>query len=93
MTHDRVQSDDFLLTQEFLAIMLGVRCTSVTATANRLKGLRLIKYARGHVKIRDRAAIEKCSCECYAASRSEYDCLLGPARGLKGSRAAALSGV
>ena len=39
MTHDRVQSDDFLLTQEFLAMMLGVRRTSVTASANRLKSL------------------------------------------------------
>ena len=88
MTHDRVQSDDFLLTQEFLAMMLGVRRTSVTASANRLKGLGLIQYTRGHVKILDRDGLERYSCECYAVSRDEYDRLLGPAGGLKHSRTA-----
>jgi CRP-like cAMP-binding protein len=77
MTHDRVQSDEFLLTQEFLAMMLGCRRTSVTAAARYLKKRNIIEYNRGQVKILDRTALEKCSCECYAVSKHEYDRLLG----------------
>jgi CRP-like cAMP-binding protein len=88
MTHDRVQSDAFLLTQEFLAMMLGVRRTSVTASAGRLKSLGLIEYVRGHVKVLDRRRIEEHACECYAVTKGEYDRLLGPAGGLTRSRAA-----
>lgn len=77
MTHDRVQSPEFLLTQEFLAMMLGVRRTSVTLAANNLKHLKLIKYSRGHVTILDRTGLEKRSCECYAVSKREFDRLLG----------------
>jgi DNA-binding FadR family transcriptional regulator len=78
MTHDRVHADDFLLTQEFLAMMLGVRRSSVTEAASELKRRRLIKYVRGHVTILDREGIENTACECYAVSRDEYDRLLGP---------------
>lgn len=77
MTHDRVQSPEFLLTQEFLAMMLGVRRTSVTLAANNLKRLKLIKYSRGQVTILDRKGLEERSCECYAASKREFDRLLG----------------
>lgn len=77
MTHDRVQSPQFLLTQEFLAMMLGVRRTSVTLAANDLKARKLIKYNRGHVTILDRKGLEKRSCECYAVSKREFDRLLG----------------
>jgi CRP-like cAMP-binding protein len=77
MTHDRVQTDDFLLTQEFFAMMLGVRRTSVSSAANWLKSKKIIEYKRGHVTILDRAALEKCSCECYAAMKRESDRLLG----------------
>jgi Mn-dependent DtxR family transcriptional regulator len=77
MTHDRVQIDHFLLTQEFFAMMLGVRRTSVTSTANKLKNKKMIEYKRGHVTVLDRAALEKCSCECYAVMRREFDRLLG----------------
>ncbi|MDO9414033.1 MAG: Crp/Fnr family transcriptional regulator [Pseudolabrys sp.] len=77
MTHDRVQSQKFMLTQEFLAMMLGVRRTSVTLAANKLKKLDLIDYNRGHVTIRDRKGLEKLSCECYAVSKHEFDRLLG----------------
>jgi len=51
MTHDRVQSERFLLTQEFLGMMLGVRRTSVTAAASMLKRRKLIEYRRGQVTI------------------------------------------
>lgn len=81
MTHDRVQSDDFLLTQEFLAMMLGARRSSVTDAARALKLKRLINYSRGHVTILDRAGIERGACECYGVSKEEYDRLLGPTEG------------
>lgn len=82
MTHDRVQSDQFILTQDFLAMMLGVRRTGVTEAARKLKSMHLIEYARGRVVILDRAGLEHRSCECYHISRREYDRLLGPAQGL-----------
>jgi CRP-like cAMP-binding protein len=81
MTHDRVQSEHFMLTQEFLAMMLGVRRSSVTIAANKLKHLKLIKYHRGHVTILDRKGLEKRTCECYAVSKREFDRLLGPPLG------------
>jgi CRP-like cAMP-binding protein len=77
MTHDRVQTDNFLLTQEFFAMMLGVRRTSVTTVANKLKRRKMIDYKRGHVTVLDRAGLESCSCECYAAMKVEFDRLLG----------------
>lgn len=77
MTHDRVQSPQFILTHEFLAMMLGVRRTSVTLAAHNLKRLKLIKYNRGQVTILDRKGLEKHSCECYAVSKREFDRLLG----------------
>jgi CRP-like cAMP-binding protein len=81
MTHDRVQSDQFTLTQEFLGMMLGVRRTSITLTANLLKRQGLIKYSRGHVTVLDRHGLERRCCECYAVSRREFDRLLGPPHG------------
>ena len=82
MTHDRVQSDHFLLTQEFLGMMLGVQRSSVTAAASSLKRKKLIAYSRGHVTILDRAGLLKRSCECYAVSKREFDRLLGEPHGL-----------
>jgi len=77
MTHDRMQSDDFLLTQEFLAMMLGVQRTGVTAAAGALQRAGLIRYRRGNVTILDRRGLERLSCECYAVSKLEFDRLLG----------------
>ena len=82
MTHDRVQTEDFMLTQEFLAMMLGVRRSGVTEAARRLKRLKFINYGRGHVTILNRAGLEKHSCECYAISKRGYDRLLGPPKGI-----------
>jgi DNA-binding FadR family transcriptional regulator len=78
MTHDRVHSDQFLLTQEFLGMMLGVRRTSVTEVAGELKHQKLIDYSRGLVTILNRSGLEKRACECYAVSKKEFDRLLGP---------------
>jgi len=82
MTHDRMQAESFLLTQEFLAMMLGVRRTGVTEVARRLKDKKLIDHVRGNVTILDRPGLERLTCECYAVSKREFDRLLGPARGL-----------
>jgi CRP-like cAMP-binding protein len=77
MTHDRMQSDQFLLTQEFLAMMLGVQRTGVTAAAGGLQRAALISYKRGNVTILDRRGLERRSCECYRVSKKEFDRLLG----------------
>jgi CRP-like cAMP-binding protein len=77
MTHDRMQSDEFLLTQEFLAMMLGVQRTGVTAAAGALQRAGLIRYKRGNVTIIDRRGLQRHSCECYGVSKKEFDRLLG----------------
>ena len=77
MTHDRMQSDEFLLTQEFLAMMLGVQRTGVSAAAGALQRAGLIRYKRGNVTMIDRRGLERRSCECYRVSKKEFDRLLG----------------
>ena len=77
MTHDRVDVDEFALTQEFLAEMLGVRRATVTVTAGALQKAGYIQYSRGRIRIVDRAGLEAATCECYAVIKQEYDRLLG----------------
>jgi CRP-like cAMP-binding protein len=77
MTHDRMQSDEFLLTQEFLAMMLGVQRTGVTTAAGALQRAGLIRYKHGNVTIIDRRGLIRRSCECYGVSKKEFDRLLG----------------
>ena len=77
MTQDRMQSNEFLLTQEFLAMMLGVQRTGVSVAASRLQRAGLIRYKRGVVSIIDRESLIKRSCECYGVSAKEFDRLLG----------------
>jgi CRP-like cAMP-binding protein len=62
---DRAGNDTISLTQEFLAEMLGVRRTSVTEVASKMQGTGLITYSRGVIKILDRQALMRTSCECY----------------------------
>jgi CRP-like cAMP-binding protein len=73
MSHDRVQSDDFMITQEFLGQMLGARRSTVSVSAGILQRAGLIRYSRGHVTIVDRKALEAVSCECYAVIKAELD--------------------
>jgi len=76
MTLDRMQSEEFLLTHEFLAMMLGVRRAGVTVAAGALQRAGLIRYARGHITILDADELKRRSCECYAVSKREFDRLL-----------------
>jgi CRP-like cAMP-binding protein len=78
-TRDRMPSDEFPLTQEFLAMMLGVRRPGVTMAACALRRAKLIDYRRGRVTILDRRGLEDTACECYAMAKAEIDRLLGPA--------------
>jgi CRP-like cAMP-binding protein len=73
MSHDRIGSDKFLITQEFLAQMLGSRRATVTLSAGILQKAGLIHYHRGHVEIVDRAGLENVSCECYRVIKTELD--------------------
>jgi CRP-like cAMP-binding protein len=65
LAHDRVGKDDFPLTQEFAAMMLGTSRPTVTVVAGTLQKAGLIKYHRGHLTIVDRENLEAASCECY----------------------------
>jgi CRP-like cAMP-binding protein len=76
VTHDRVESDVFSLTQEFLSIMLAVRRASVSVAAESLRNAGLITYSRGKITVLDRVRLEAASCDCYAAIQSSYDRLL-----------------
>jgi CRP-like cAMP-binding protein len=69
MLQDRVQDDVLLITQEFLAEMLGSRRTTVTMAAGALQRIGLIEYQRGHVHILDRERLEGAACECYPVIR------------------------
>jgi CRP-like cAMP-binding protein len=79
MTHDRVGADEFNLTQEFLAQMLGVRRPSVTVAAGALQKAGLIRYQRGRIRVADRAGLEARACECYGTVRADMDRLLAVA--------------
>jgi CRP-like cAMP-binding protein len=73
MTHDRVRNDRFLLTHEFLAMMLGVRRTGVTLAAGALSQAGFIEYKRGHVHVVDRAGLVASACECYLITKTEFE--------------------
>jgi len=66
--HDRVETHEFPLTQEFVAMMLGAARPTVTVVAGTLQKAGLITYRHGRVAIVDRKALEQASCECYRAA-------------------------
>jgi len=72
MTLDRVGTDHFDLSHEFLAMMLGTTRPTVTIVAGALQHAGLIRYTHGHVTIVDRAGLEAASCECYSSIRTEF---------------------
>lgn len=67
LTQDRLRADVLPLTQEHLAVMLGVQRTTVTALASELQAKNLISYSRGRIRILDRDSLLRCACECYEA--------------------------
>jgi CRP-like cAMP-binding protein len=73
---DRLEGNQLVMTQELIANMLGVRREGVTEGALKLQHAGLIQYARGHITVLDRAALEVRSCECYTVVKKEYDRLL-----------------
>jgi CRP-like cAMP-binding protein len=73
LAHDRLGVDRFLMTQEVLAAMLGVRRATVNATARSLQRAGLIDYRRGWIAIEARRGLELASCECYGVIRRAYD--------------------
>jgi len=73
---DRSPSDEFTITQELIANMLGVRREGVTEAAGKLARDGLIELRRGHITVLDRTGLERRACECYAAVKREYDRLL-----------------
>jgi CRP-like cAMP-binding protein len=79
ISHDSARSDTFQLTQEFLAMMLGVQRSGVSIAASDLQKAGLIRYQHGQVTITNRAGLEDAACECFGAMQKEYDSLIrGP---------------
>lgn len=77
MAHDRADGTDLPLTQDLMALMLGVHRPSVTVTAGILQRAGLIRYSGGRVTILDRASLEAASCECYGTVQRRVSVLLG----------------
>lgn len=78
LLRDRVASDELVMTQEFIANMLGGRRETVTVAAGRLQDAGLIHYTRGRLRIVDRKRLEEAGCGCYKAVREECNLVLTP---------------
>ena len=76
MMHDRAEGKALTYTHDFLAQMLGANRTSVTLAAQSLQNAGLISYHRGLTHVKDRARLEKASCECYAVLKARFDAFL-----------------
>jgi CRP-like cAMP-binding protein len=70
MTHDRAPGDEFEMTHEFMATMLGATRSVVTRAAGRLQQGKMIRYVRGRVTVLDRSGLEAAACECYGVLRA-----------------------
>ncbi|HEY4677960.1 MAG TPA: Crp/Fnr family transcriptional regulator [Candidatus Angelobacter sp.] len=73
MCHDRMESDTFSITHEFLGHMLGTPRSTVTLAAGILQKAGLVDYSRGKIHVRDREGLKKVSCECYSTISKEFD--------------------
>jgi CRP-like cAMP-binding protein len=77
LSHDRLSTDELIMTQELIADMLGVRREGVTVAAGRLQDRGAISYVRGRIQILDRQKLEDAVCECYRVVKDEFQRLLG----------------
>jgi len=73
---DRSPSNEFVMTQELIAGILGVRRESITEAAGKLQHAGFIRYRRAHITVLERAGLESCACECYAVGKKEWIRLL-----------------
>lgn len=73
MIHDRVRRDEFRLSHDLLAMMLGCRRPSVTVVARMLQEQGLISYRHGRMRVLDRSGLERAACDCYATIRAHFD--------------------
>lgn len=73
MYHDRMDRDEFNLTHEFMADMLGVRRAGVSEVANSLQARGFIHYHRGHIRVLDRKGLEEIVCECYPVVKEKFE--------------------
>jgi CRP-like cAMP-binding protein len=77
LSHDRLRTNELVMTHELISNMLGVRREGVTLAAGHLQKAGLISYRRGRISILDRAGLEARVCECYKVIKNESDRLLG----------------
>lgn len=82
LVQNSVDSDEFALTQEFIAQMLGTRRSGVTEAAGTLQKAGMLRYTRGRITIVNREALEATACECYRVISDEFARLLGHEPGL-----------
>jgi len=76
MSQDRAQSTTFLMTHEFISLMLGVRRVGITTTAADFRRRGLIEYHRGEIKVLNRVALMSEACSCYMKNRKIYSSLM-----------------
>jgi CRP-like cAMP-binding protein len=73
LSHDRLKTDELVMTHDMIANMLGTRREGVTIAAGKLQDAGLINYYRGRIKVIDRAGLEAAVCECYKVVKDEFD--------------------
>ena len=77
IAHDSARSDNFAITHEFLALMLGVQRVRVSIMAKSLQKAGIIQYSRNRMSIVNRSALERLACECYRTIHTQLDRLFG----------------